>query len=781
MNLKLTKAEKQRKRRLQRQMKASTQNSIFFTSLHENGLMHLAKNDWSRTYRLGDVAYTSANKEDKVEVIDTYAEALNSLDAGNNFQLLVLNKRIETNALEGVLYKPKGDAEDLYREEYNQIITERFSADSRNFKVEKYITLSTQAYDFLQADIQLHEIGGSVRDQFAELNIDLDDMTGLDRLKILNWMLRGQLYFPYSYKDIALSGLRAKDFISPSRIHFLEDRMKIDDFHASVLYVRQYPTWLTDRMIKTLTDIGIELAITVHANPYDPGQFTQKLLTAQSQVKVEMIKNQREGAQAGILDPELAVSGVAKETNETTKRWKEETMENDQKAFSGVIAVYIMADSQEELKSNEDKVKAAGRKLGVVFDHCYYYQEQGLNTVLPLGYAYLDVKQDFMRPFTTANVATQIPFTNVDLQSKSKRALYYGQNQLSHNVITLDRKELNAPNGVIIGSSGSGKGTTAKTTEVIPTILERPEDKIIIADPEGEYTKIAEAFGGTVIDITTRSKTHINLLELPDTDEQLFDDDDAEIDVIADKSNLLMSLFESVLKEVTDDHVTIIDRVTSEVYRRFEKPTLKDWQTILEEQPEEAARDLATKAEIYTRGSLDLFAYPTNVDLSNRLVVFNLKGLSKKLKPFALLVLQDYIWQQVVSAQGRQTIWLYWDELHLTFRNPTDATFFTEVWARIRKYGGIPTGITQNIGTIVRYEEGRNLLSNCEFMILLKHKPQDLEKLKQVLDVPEALEKYITRPKQKGSGLIVAGSTIVPFENPIPKDTKLFDLAQTDA
>ncbi|WP_457778890.1 VirB4-like conjugal transfer ATPase, CD1110 family [Streptococcus uberis] len=780
-HLKLSKAEKQRKKRLNKLMKPSTQNSIFFTGLHENGLMHIAKNEWSRTYLLGDIAYNSSNTEDKVDTIDTYAEAINSLDSGNNFQLLVLNKRIETSSLEGVLYHSKGDGFDVYREEYNDMIGNRFSADSRNFKVEKYVTLSTLSYEEDQADVQLHEVGGGIADQFNELGITFTEMSGLERLKLMNWLLKHQDIFPYSYKDIALSGLRSKDFIAPGRIHFLEDKMKIDDFQAKVLYARHYPSFLTDKLIKNLTDIGIELAITVQANPYEPGEFTQKLQQAQSMVKVEMIKNQRDGAQQGVLDPELAVSGLARETNETTKRWKEETLENDQKAFSGIIAVYIMAEDANLLKINEEKVKTAGRRLGVIFDDCYYYQEEALNTILPIGHTFLDVKKDFLRPMTSANIATQIPFTNMDLQTDSPRALYYGQNQLSHNVITVDRKELNAPNGIVIGSTGSGKGTTVKTTEVIPTILEYPEDKIIIADPEGEYIKIAEAFGGQVIDISTKSKTHINLLDLPDTDEALIDDEGVEIDVIADKSNLLMGLFESVLKELSDDHITIIDRVTTETYRKYENPTLIQWQEVLEAQEEESAKELATKAEIYTRGSLNLFAYETNVDLSNHLIVFNLKGLSKKLKPFALLVLQDYIWQQVVASQGVQTIRLFWDELHLTFRSRTDAIFFTELWARIRKYGSIPTGITQNIGTIVRYEEGKNLISNSEFMILLKHNIQDLEKLRQVLDVPDALVKYLTKPKSKGSGLIVAGSTIVPFENPIPKDTKIFDLSQTDA
>ena len=303
----------------------------------------------------------------------------------------------------------------------------------------------------------------------------------------------------------------------------------------------------------------------------------------------------------------------------------------------------------------------------------------------------------------------------------------------------------------------------------------------MVVDPEDEYSGIAENFGGQVINLSPKSSSHFNLLDLPKTDQVLYDNEDQEIDLIADKANLLMALFDSIMKEVTDDHTAIIDKVTRLVYKRYEEPTLVEWQEILEEQPEAAAKELAVRSEIYTRGSLNLFAHKTNVDIDNRFVVFNLKGLSKKLKPFALLVLQDFIWQQVLHYQGKQTIWLYWDELHWTFRSQTDATFFAELWARIRKYGAIVTGITQNPGTILAWEEGRNLMSNTEFFILLRMKPQDIEKLSDVTEIPEAMQRYIQRPKQKGSGLIIAGDTIVPFQNPIPKNTKLYKLAQTDA
>ncbi|MBZ2037475.1 ATP-binding protein [Streptococcus sanguinis] len=777
----LTKAEKERRNRLRRTLKASTQNTIKYNSLYENGLLHVAKDKWSRTYRLGDVAYLSANQEEKIDVIDTHAEALNSLDSGSTFQLLVINRKIEDNTVERIKYEEVGDGFDNFRKEYNDMIESRFSSDSKNFQVEKYVTIGTEAYNREQADANLKEIGSSLENQYAQMDIGFQELDGKERLDIFAELLLGKHRLPYTYRDIALSELHSKDFIAPSRLHFLENRFRINDEVAKVMYARNFPTFLTDRMIKNLTDIGEELAITVQAAPYEPAEFLKKINNADTTIKAEMIKAQRSGAQEGV-DQELAVSGRAREISESTKRWKEEIDDNDQKAFSGLIALYFKAKDEEELANITDKVLTAARKVGVDFQECFYYQEEGLNTILPIGHTFLNVKRRFIRDMTTLNLATQIPFTNVDLKSESDRALYYGQNQLSNNVITVDRKaDLNTGSGVVLGSSGSGKSVTVKSMEIIPTYLKNPEDRIIIVDPEDEYSDIGREFGAQLVDIFIGSKSHLNLLDLPDVS-QLKDEDN---DPIGDKSNLLMGLFESILDEVGDVEYTIIDRVTRETYRRFEKsdqtPTLKDWHDVLEEQEEPEAQELALKSEIYAKGSQNIFAHETNVDITDRFVIFNLKRLTGKLKPFAMMVIQDYIWNQVVASQGQLTTRIYFDEVQLYFKEEAQAIFFTELYSRVRKYGAIATAITQNIETLMNKEEGRKLVSNSEFMILLKHKKSDLLALSRAITLTPTLTRYIEKPKAKGTGLIVAGQVVVPFENPIPKHTRLFELIATDA
>ncbi|QNL42090.1 DUF87 domain-containing protein [Streptococcus sp. NSJ-72] len=773
---KLSKAEKDRAKRLRRTMTASTQNSLNYQWLTPDGLMTITNDTYSKTYRLGDTSYITATDDERIDVIETNADIFNSLDIDNDLQLLILNRRVETTSLSAIRYDLTQDGYDDYRKEYNHMIQERFSHDQNTFKVEKYLTITAQADQDHQARRILDDTANVIESQYSGLGISFKEMDGLDRLMIFRKLLRRENFLDFTYKDIAISGLSTRDFIAPNYLKFEKDHLRIDDGYARILYVKQYPTFLNDKLIKNILDTGIELAISLHAKPYDTADALKKIKTVKSSVRREMIKSQKAAAKAG-YGSDLAVGGKAIETSRETEKWTEELQDNDQKMFSGVMTVYLIADSLEELNNYTEQVQRSVRKNTVELDKCYLYQEEALNTILPIGVPFINVKRRFMRDMTTSNLATQVPFTNVDLRSSSPRAVYYGQNQLSKNPITLDRKkDLNTGSGAIFGISGSGKSVLAKGGEIIPTLLRYTEDQIIIVDPEAEYTDIGREFNAEVITIAPGSPHHFNLLDLPDKDKLQAEDSDP----IGQKANLLSTLFENIFSEVSDDEFAMIDRVTRKTYEAVDKPTFKDWQRVLEEQPEDIAKALALKAEPYTMGSNDIFAHPTNVNMENRFIIFNLKQLSGKLKPFALLVIQDYIWNQVVNFQGKTTTWLYFDELQLYFKNKLQATFFTELYSRIRKYGALPTGITQNPETVLSTEEGRKLVANCEFLVLLKLKRTDLEALSQVTPLTPSLERFVLRPKAKGTGLIVAGDTIVPFENPIPKDTKLYQLVATD-
>ena len=648
----LTQEELERGKQLQKALKKSTQNTIKYTSLFEDGLMHITGREFSRTYALGDANYITASDDEKSDIIDYYADALNVLDSDNTYQLTVINRPLPDNAVEQISYDRVNDGFNDYRDEYNKIIKDRFDKEQNNFEVKKFVTVSTVAEDRKMAYRRLNDVENNFTAQFQAVDVDFKVLNGSERLNIFSDILRGNPYLNLDYRDLIRSGLGTKSFIAPGSIWFQPKMMKIDNQFGRVMFVRNYPNFLNDRLIKSLVDVGIELVINILARPYDVGESLKKINNAEAAIKMDMVKSQKAGARDGISQ-ELATGGVAAELAEEAEVWKSEIQDNDQKIYSGIFTVFFKADSEEELEDFTSRVKAAGRKHGAEFDVASYQQENGLNSTLPIGIPFLEVKQNYMRDMTTSNIVTQVPFTNVDLQSKSPWAVYYGQNQLSHNSITLDRqRDLNTPSGVILGSSGSGKSVTVKSMEVIPTLLKNIYDRVIIVDPEDEYSDIGREFGAQMIDIYPGSQTHLNLLDLPDMDKLDAEDGDP----IAQKSSLLIGFFENVLTEVTDAQVSIIDLVTHLTYERFQDkgrmPTLKDWHDIMLDQPEQEARDMAIASETYAKGSQDIFSYETNVDINDRFVIFNLKKLDGKLKPFALMVIQDYIWNMVVNNQG---------------------------------------------------------------------------------------------------------------------------------
>lgn len=781
---KLTSTEKKKKERLIDQVGATPQNTINYTSNFESGLMHIVEHEYSKMYELGNLDYEVASEDDQLDIVVSYAEALNSLDKHSRYQLLVLNKRIQSSILDEILLPYEYDGFDKYRSEINTIISERFKRDQKNFEIKKYAVLSTEAADPKQATRQLNTLFQNYEKRFNETDVDLsmEELSGIERLKIMSDMLRPNKHFTSTYKDIALSGLSSKAFISPTRFKFYDEHFKMDDKFGKVLFIRNYPTHLEDRLIHELCKSGRELAISIHAKPYDMSKFKKDLRNKAMMNKKDIAQQQRKNFKEGLSED--MVSGLASEVQMTAEEIANELKDNGQKTFSGIFTVLLVEDSREQLQIATREIKDIAQTWHVEFDDVYKWQEEALNTVLPIGKPFLDVERNYMRDMTTSNVVTQIPFTNIELQSPTGQ--YYGQNQMSNNMITIDRKkDLITPSGLILGSSGSGKGMTVKWTMIFSLLknMNKKSEKVIIVDPESEYLPIGKAFGAQILDISTGTENHFNLLDLPDR--RFLDKEDQKVDLVKEKANLLVSLFESVLKDFSDLEASIVDRVTRMTYQAFEGQkrvaTLVDWDRILKEQPEEAAKKLSVKIEPYTTGSQDIFAHETNIDLSAPFIIFNIKHLDEQMKGFAMKVILDQIWKQVVMNQGKLTTNLYFDELQLNFDTEENASWFMKLWSRVRKYGAIPTGITQNISTLLETSHGQKMISNSEFIVLLRQKLVDMEHLKRVIKLPPNLTKYIGEKVPKGTGLISAGGVVVPFENPIPKETELFELMNTDA
>lgn len=775
--------ESNNKKRVLEQAYPDVEQAINYTSLFEEGLMHIVEDEYSMMFKLGDVDYEVSTEEEQLDVVMGYAEGLNTLDKNSRYQLLVMNKAISSKELDETLLVYQADSLDDYRQEINDIIIKQYEHDQRNFEIEKYCIFTTKARSMKQAKKNLEMMSKNFKNRFDanEVDLTLTKLSGIERLKILSSILRPEDYFSTSYQDIAISGLSSKAFICPSRLLFPKNKSyyRLGERFATTLYIKQYPKYLEDILIKELCNIGIELAISVQATPYDMINARKHINQMQTLNDVAISKQQKQNFNDGVS--ENLLSGEVKEIRESTKSLLDEIKDNGQKLYSGIFAVHLSTNTEEELIERIKQVQDVGETWQVLFEPVSFYKEEAMNTILPIGKPYLDVELNYMRDMTTTNIATQVPLSNIELQSPTGQ--FYGKNQRTNNMISIDRKkDLITPSGMIFGTSGSGKGMTTKW-EILSTKLKYPDDRFIIVDPESEYLPIAKEFGAEILDISTGTKHHLNILDM--ADDSLLDEEDRNVDLVKEKANLLSSLFESLLQHYTDTDASIVDRVTRLLYAEFEgrdrQPTLVDWYELLLEQPEESAKILAGKVESYTVGSQDIFAYETNIDLTSNFIVFNIKQLDDRLKPFAMKVILDQIWKQVVAGQGKVTTHLYFDELQLNFDTEANAQWFTSLWSRIRKYGAIPTGITQNVSTLLDSQAGRKMISNSEFLVLLRQKPVDLNRLQEMIRLTPKLMNYIGDRVPQGTGLISSGGIVVPFENPIPKNTQLFSIMNTDA
>jgi len=438
-----------------------------------------------------------------------------------------------------------------------------------------------------------------------------------------------------------------------------------------------------------------------------------------------------------------------------------------------VVTLVHLADNKEQLDSDTETLQSIARKHLCQLGTLNWQQLDGLITALPLGLRRIDA----LRTLTTEALAVLMPFKAQEIHDKG--GIYYGQNVISKNLIMANRRELLNGNGFVLGVSGSGKSFTAKR-EIVNVALSTNDD-IIVIDPESEYGPLIEGLGGEVINISAASPNHINALDM----EQEYGDGDNPIVL---KSEFLLSLCEQLVGagKLTAKEKSLIDRCTAQVYRDYIRhdyqgkvPTLQDFPACLLNQPEAEAKDVALAIELFTEGSLNTFAKPTNVDTNSRIICYDIRDLGKQLLPVGMLVVLDSVFNRVIRNRvlGRNT-WIYIDEIYLLFQHEYSANFLFTLWKRVRKYGACATGLTQNVDDLLQSHTARTMLANSEFLVMLNQAATDRAELARLLNISDNQLSYITNV-DFGHGLLKCGSAIVPFADNFPQHTRLFKLMTT--
>lgn len=762
-------SSKHKKTRKPEEMLPTTVNTLLYQGLFPNGLMQVTPDYFSQSYLLGDVNYQTVGLEDKGAIMETYSDLINSLDDKTNFQLTIFNQRVNLDKFrKGVLYPFHEDGYDTYREELNRIMENNLEAGENNFSAVKFISFGKSDHNPKLAYRSLSQIGEYFKSGFSEIDANFTLLSGESRVNHLADMLRGENHLPFTYQDLVRSRQTTKHFIAPTSLSFKhKNHIEIDDKLLQIVYVRDYGMELGDKFLRELMQSDLEVMISLHAKGSAKSEAMTKLRTKKTLMESQKIGEQQKMARSGVYLEKVS-QVLESNIDEADDLIKTMTQTGD-KLFDTLFLIGVFSDNEDQLKHSLDTIKQVAGSNDLVIDNLTYMQEAAFNSLLPFGKNYLE---GVSRSLLTSNIAVNSPWTSVDLQDKGGK--FYGINQISSNIITIDRGKLNTPSGLILGTSGAGKGMATKH-EIISTKLKEADTdtEIIIVDPENEYSIIGQAFGGESIDIAPDSTTFLNVLDLSD--------DNMDEDPIKVKSEFLLSWIGKLLDRKMDGREkSLIDRVTRLTYKHFDTPSLVEWVFVLSKQPEQEAKDLALDMELYVEGSLNIFSHRTNIKTDSHFLIYNVKKLGDELKQIALMVIFDQIWNRVVKNQklGRKT-WIYFDEMQLLLLDKYASDFFFKLWSRVRKYGAIPTGITQNVETLLLDANGRRIIANSEFMILLKQAKSDREELVHLLGLSKELEKYLVNP-EKGAGLIKAGSTVVPFKNKIPHHTKLFDIMSTD-
>ncbi len=784
---KLTKAEEKaiRKRiaQLTGRKKMTVQRTIPYLIMGKNGICQLTENTYSRTIQFGNTNYQLASDEKQEEIFAAYCDILNYFDETIHFQLTFENQIADVETLKSQMrIAPVGDEFDPVREEYTNILFHQLEQGTNGRQLFKYLTFSVESDSPGNAKIKLDNIANEVIRLFKAMDVDAHIMNGEQRLASMYRALNPfeSQPFLFDWETLRKGGFTDKDFISPTSMLLKRSAFEIGSVYGAVAGINIVGAEIPDRM---LTDFMMEdniLAVNIHAQPYETMAAQKFVRSKLSDVQKSQVDEQKKASNSGydinILPEQM------KEYITDLKQLIADLNEKSERLFHTTLTIRYYAETPKKLKTLQDKLIRITQKNGGRLVKLDFMQEEAIGSSLPLGVNKVPID----RCLTTSAIAGFMPFTTDEL-FVSPKSTYYGLNQRTRNMIMASRLLLDNPNGIFLGIPGKGKSFSAKR-EIFDVFLRRPNDDIFINDQEGEYAPLVDMLHGQVIKISSGSGNFINPLDIP-LDRSLVSEE-----LISDKSNFIISFCSLITGDTLQaDETSMIDKCLRNVYGRFmtsanpskdTMPTLADLQDELRLQSGFSMSDgvgkrVADSMEMYVSGSHKFFNHRTTVDINNRLVCFDIRDMNEQLRDLAMLVIQNEVWTRVSSNRNQdKRTWYYCDEFHLMLRERHTAKYSVEIWKRFRKWGGIPSGITQNVKDLSNSAMAESILSNSEFVYLLSQSPEDRVILADSKHLSEEQQKCITNAPP-GHGLLIYGGKVIPFEDKFPENTQMYRIMDT--
>ena len=784
---KLTRAEKKQIAEVIQKAKGdgkphTAQQTIPYVQMYPDGICHVSSKRYSKTVAFEDINYQLAQADDKTAIFENWCDFLNYFDASVQVQFSFINQGGRGSDAENAIHIPvQNDAFNSIRTEYSDMLKNQLAKGNNGLVKAKYITFSIEADSMSAAKSRLARIETDILNNFKVLGVSARPMTGYERLEVLHGIFHPQGEpFCFSWDWLIPSGLTTKDFIAPSSFRFGDGRyFRMGQKIGAVSFFEILAPELNDRILSDVLDLENDVMVNLHIRSIDQTEAIKTIkrkITDLDKMKIEEQKKAvRSGYDMDIIPSDLATFGSE------AKNLLQDLQSRNERMFLLTFLVVNMADTKRKLDNDIFATAGIAQKNNCALTRLDYMQEAGFMSSIPLGENLIPIQ----RGLTTSSTAIFIPFITQEL-FQTGAALYYGLNALSNNMILCDRKQLKNPNGLILGTPGSGKSFAAKREMANAFLI--TDDDIIICDPEAEYFSLVQRLNGQVIRLSPTGRgidgrpQYVNPMDI----NLNYSEDD---NPLALKSDFILSLCELVIggKEgLQPVEKTVIDRAVRNVYRPFladpdpaKMPILGDLYDELLKQPEPEAARIAAALELYVSGSLNVFNHRTNVELTNRLVCFDIKQLGKQLKKLGMLIVQDQVWNRVtVNRAEKKSTRYYMDEFHLLLKEEQTAAYSVEIWKRFRKWGGIPTAITQNVKDLLSSREVENIFENSDFVLMLNQAAGDRAILAKQLNISPQQMKYVTH-SEAGEGLIFYGNVVLPFIDRFPKDTELYRVMTT--
>jgi len=770
--------------------------SVPYENVYENGVIEVSKGKFSKSYKIPSLNFKTKTGEEQNRIADLYSEFLGSFEPGVDVEITLYNKTVNIKQFEDEIFlQAKGDGLDEYREEYNKMLSDKMKIAKNNLMTEKILTITVNANDIFEANDKLEQIDTMVKENIVMITkVEPIELTLIERLEILNAIynqddaipldtkrtINGKEVEYFSLENCAKQGITTKDVVAPSGFKFETKKAQVGSRFAKSYYISNYPSWIKGTILTDFSSLPTNSLVSVYFNSIEQGEAVKLIKRQGVNISAEYIERQKKAFRKG-YDPS-GVSTDIDSSKEEVEILTEQLTQDNGRLFVCNFIITVFADTEEEMKGYEDQLKMIANKNLISIKCLDFQQEAALNSALPLGN-----KQVYgERLVTSETVGAMIPFDVKEIRQTN--GLYYGLHAINHNMIIYNRLSDLNPNGCILGMPGAGKSFAAKR-EMINVLL-NTDDEIYIIDPEREYMPIANALNGSIIKISNGSDTYINPFDM-----DIRNTDDGG-DPIKIKSNFIITLCEIMMDSkfgLSAIEKTIIDKCVRDIYEPYVEylnatgktydtehaPTMVDFYDALNQQPYTEAQNLALSLERFVHGSLDVFSHHTNVNVTNRFTVYDIKNVGAGLKELALQICLDNVWNKMIAnkSENKRT-WFYIDEFYLMMQKPSSSAYISEIWKRARKWDGVPCAITQNVEDMLKSEDARTIINNCSFVMLLGQSAINKKQLSALMDISPIEQKYISAAKP-GIGLIQIKDEIIPMDDSFPKDTKLYKIMTT--